>query len=225
MGERADRIEADIAPEFQPDLIANAIEHRRLHAGRAEQAGQRFDIGRDRSGGLAEREVIAVDVTDHARRLDLRRRVDDAADGALGSELVPLSAAGVDAFQPRAFIRAAVLVEIPIGDAVDGGNNARAWPEQRPHGVDDVGNGVGFQANDDKILRAEFGGIVGAAQTYHALFAVDEELEAVLAHRRKMRPTRDQADIRARTRQLHAEISANRAGAVDADLHRSFLWG
>ena len=169
--------------------------------------------------------MIAVDVTDHAGRFDLRRRVDDAADGALGSELVPLSAAGIDAFQPRALICTPVLIEIPVGDAVDGGDDARARPKQRPHGIDNAGNGVGFQANDDKILRAEFGGIVGAAQMHHALFVVDEELEAVLAHRRKMRPTRDQADIRARARQLHAEISANRAGAVDADLHRSFLCG
>jgi hypothetical protein len=34
-----------------------------------------------------------------------------------------------------------------------------------------------------------------------------------------MRAPRDQADIDPRLRELHTEISADRAGAVDTDLH------
>src|SRR5258708_7535270 len=37
-----------------------------------------------------------------------------------------------------------------------------------------------------------------------------------------MRAARDQANVGARARQLHAKISADRAGAIDADFHESF---
>jgi hypothetical protein len=33
---------------------------------------------------------------------------------------------------------------------------------------------------------------------------------------------RDEADVRAGARKLHAKISADRAGAVDADFHENF---
>src|SRR5579871_6320829 len=38
-----------------------------------------------------------------------------------------------------------------------------------------------------------------------------------------MRPARNETDVRAGARKLHAEISADRAGAIDADLHRGLL--
>src|SRR5258708_39763822 len=39
------------------------------------------------------------------------------------------------------------------------------------------------------------------------------------AHRRQVRAARNKADIRSRLRQLHTEIAADRAGAVDTDFH------
>jgi hypothetical protein len=36
-----------------------------------------------------------------------------------------------------------------------------------------------------------------------------------------MRAARDEADVGARTRQLHTEISADRAGTVDTDFHEN----
>ena len=76
-----------------------------------------------------------------------------------------------------------------------------------------------LQADDDEILRAEFGGIVGAARMHHALLVADQELQPVGAHGGEMRAARHQADIGARARELHAEIAADRAGAVDTDFH------
>ena len=46
-----------------------------------------------------------------------------------------------------------------------------------------------------------------------------EQRQPALAHRGKVRAARDQADVGARARELNPEISADRAGAVDADLH------
>ncbi len=76
-----------------------------------------------------------------------------------------------------------------------------------------------LQADDDEILRAEFTGIIGAARPHHMGLIADQQCEPVVAHRRQMRAARHQADVGARARQLHTDISADRAGAVDADFH------
>ena len=80
-----------------------------------------------------------------------------------------------------------------------------------------------LQADDDDILRAKFGGIVGAARMDHAFFLADQELQSVGAHRGKMRAARDQADISAGARELNPKIAADRAGAVNTDFHETYL--
>src|SRR5882724_5135816 len=78
-----------------------------------------------------------------------------------------------------------------------------------------------LQADDHKILMPKLGGIVGAARPYHALFTADPQFEPIGAHCGKMCAPRDQADIGARARKLHTNISADRAGAVDTDFHEA----
>ena len=114
-----------------------------------------------------------------------------------------------------------MLVEVPVGDSVDRGDDAGVRPEQRLHLLDHAGDGMRLQADDDEILRAELGRIVGAARMHHVLLVADQELESVGAHRGEMRAARHQADVDACARELHAEISADRAGAVDTDFHGS----
>jgi hypothetical protein len=81
-----------------------------------------------------------------------------------------------------------------------------------------------LQADDHEILPPEFGGVVGAVRTHQMLFAADQQFQSALAHGGKMGGARDQADLGAGARKLHAEIAADRAGAVDADFHESFRW-
>jgi hypothetical protein len=92
-------------------------------------------------------------------------------------------------------------------------------PEQRLHRFDHAGDGMRLQTNDHKILRAKLGGIVGAARLHHVLLIADQQFQPALAHRRQMRAARHQADVGACARELNPEISADRAGAVDADFH------
>src|SRR3982074_3431675 len=76
-----------------------------------------------------------------------------------------------------------------------------------------------FPAAESEMLRPERGGIIGATRPHHALFITDQQLESVLAHRGEMRAARNEADVGADAGQLYPEISADRAGAVDAYLH------
>ena len=196
------------------------MQHRRLQSGFFEQRRQRGYILGNFTRRLTQREAIAVDMADHARRFDLGRRIDDATNGALRAEFLPLAAAGIDALQRGTFARIAVLVEVPVGNAVHGSNNARLRPEQRLHRIDHTGDRMRFQTDDDDILHAEIGGIIGTARICDPLFAIDQKFETVGFHRRQMRAARHQADVSASQRELHAEIAANRARTVDADLHR-----
>src|SRR5258708_27784822 len=130
MGQRGDRVEEDIATQLEPALVADALEHRRLHAGRGEQRAKPLDVRTGLARRLADREAIAVDMADHAGRLDLGRGIDDASDGALRRKFAPLPSAGIDALQRRTLVTAAVPVEIPIGNAVDRRDDAGSRPKQ-----------------------------------------------------------------------------------------------
>jgi hypothetical protein len=44
--------------QSQPDLVPDAIEHRRLHAGLDEHLREPLHVGRGLAGGLAERKTV-----------------------------------------------------------------------------------------------------------------------------------------------------------------------
>src|SRR5439155_351629 len=83
-GERGDRIERGVADELQPDLVAQPLLDRRLQAAAHELGRDLAAAVADRAVRLAEREPRSLDVADDARRGDLGRAVDDAADHGLG---------------------------------------------------------------------------------------------------------------------------------------------
>ena len=86
--------------------------------------------------GLSEREARALAVADHARRLELRRAVDDAPDRALGRDRRARRAARIDGLDAPAVVRPAVPVEVPPRHAVlrghDGGRLVQQRCQQRP---------------------------------------------------------------------------------------------
>ena len=84
--EDAEGIEGDVAPELDPDLVADARPHWRLEPGPVQHLRQRLDAVRARTVRLAEAEAIAFDVAYDAGLDKLAGGVDDAADGALGAD-------------------------------------------------------------------------------------------------------------------------------------------
>ncbi len=123
--------------------------------------------------------------------------------------------------QRCAFQLAAVLVEIPVRQTVDRGDDGRVGAEQRRNQIDDGGNRMRLQRDDDDILRPELCGIIRAAHFDGMFLAVDAQLHAVRLHRREMRSARHETHVRTGSRELRAHIAADRTGALHADLHGS----
>ena len=82
-----------------------------------------------------------------------------------------------------------------------------------------------LQRDDDVILHAEFGGRVRTRKSRDTFRSVDLQTDTIGAHRRKVGAARDQAYLGTRTRQLHSQKSADRAGAKDAYLQRASCCG
>ncbi|MNT16853.1 hypothetical protein D3C72_1519770 [compost metagenome] len=158
-------------------------------------------------------------MADHARRLDLRRRIQHAADGPLRPEAAPLLAARVHALQRAPGKLATVLVEVPVGNAVDTGHHGRFRPEQRLHQVHHAGHLVRLERDEHVVLRPQLTRIAGAAHARHALLALDMKAHAVGLHGRQVRPACDETHVGARERQLRAHVAANRPCPIDTDLH------
>ena len=131
-----------------------------------------------------------------------------------GAQQIPLAVARIDGRQFRAVERAPLLVKVPPGYAVLRRDDRRIGTEQGRHLVGDGCRGMRLQGDDDKVLRAGLGGVVGTGHLGDALLAVDEKLQTVRLHRRQMRPARDAGDVGSiAARQFYRHVTADRAGA------------
>ena len=219
--ERRDRIPGQAVDHLGPQLGADVALHRRLEAGLAHRLAERRHPGRVRSVGLAERQVagLVLELRD-ARSGHLAAGPVGAAQRALGAEQRPLPAAGIGALQPAALERAAELVEEPVGRAGRRRNECRVRPEQRHDAVERRQILMRLEGDDDVVLRAELRRVVGRRHADREILARRYETQAVPADRRQMRTAGDQAHLDAlHPRKMRADDSADRAGAVDADLH------
>jgi len=79
------------------EVIAWAIE-----SGRNQSVAQGHDAVRCRAVGFAYSEALEQAMFDHPRGHDLAGGIDDAAEGALWSNRIPLRSARIDTFQMMA---------------------------------------------------------------------------------------------------------------------------
>ena len=209
-GQRADRIEAEIAPQLEPDLGADIVEHRRLEAALLQQPRDcRHPLG-GRAIRLAKREFVAIDMLDHPRLHDLGRRINHRADHPLGPDGPPLPVLRIDRDQAPLRERAGQVVEIPPRHPVLAGHHRSAPPEQRPHMIGCLPGLMGLEPDDHHILRAELGRIGARLDPRNALAAVNDELETV-AHRLEMSTTGNDRQLDALdTGKTDREIAADR---------------
>ena len=107
---------------------------------------------------LAHRKPLALDMLDHAGRDQSRGGIGDAAHDAVGVDPIGENAVGIEPFEALAVELAALLLEVPPGDAVLDGHDHGFRPEQR---VDAFGGPlqiVSLDAKDDEILLTGVGG-------------------------------------------------------------------
>ena len=145
-GQGRDRVERAVAPQLDPDFIADSRLLRGLQPAGDHQRRQGLHAFALFHRRLAKGETIAVQMSYKARGGDFASRIDNAADGALRANLGPDTPAGINRLkrlfiQNRAGLR---LVEIPPGKAVDRRHNGRIRPQQGHQVIDDHGDGVRF---------------------------------------------------------------------------------
>src|SRR3989442_14126070 len=118
MRQRTDRIEGQIAPQFEPDFGADILQHRRLESRVGETFGDARDTCADRPIQFTHREAVALDMLHDARRYQLGSRIYHATDDALRRNFVADETARIDAADATPLKRCPVLMEVPIGYAV-----------------------------------------------------------------------------------------------------------
>ena len=221
MAERADRIEGQIAPELRPDFGAHVGERRRLEARSREELGQRRDALGLLAVDFGDRQAMALDMPDDARALDLRRLVADGGDDGVDRQMASDHAAGIDALEPNAFVRAAMLEEIPPGNAVLRRHDHRRGRDDRGDFGCDRRELMRLDPEHDEVRAAGLGDAVRRLDARDDLFAVLLELEPAFADRLQMLPARHDLHALARRGELGRDVAADRACADDSDVHRA----
>ena len=160
--------EGQVAPELEPDLGANVVEHRRLEAGALEALGHPHRTLAPAAVELAERQPVALDVHDDAGRRQLRSGVDHAAEHLLRREMAGECARRVDTAHDRAGEFAAMAMEVPELNTVLQGDDDRFRPDE-PGGVGrDVAELVRLHREHDDVLGADGAVVVRRTDRAHA---------------------------------------------------------
>ena len=155
-GERTDRVECQVAPQFDPDVGADAGAHRRFQPGARQCLGEQMHALAARTVEFAERKPIPLNVADDPRRLQFGRRVNDTANDPFGFDIGCNDPVGIDRFNATFFEGIAVPLEVPLGDAVLRRNDDRRVVKQRAQQWRDGGQLVRLHGNDDDIVRSGF---------------------------------------------------------------------
>ena len=128
-------------------------------------------------------------------------------------------AAGIDALEPMALVRAAVLEEIPPGNAVLRCQHHRRRGEDRRDVGCDRGELVRLDPEHDEVGAAGFGDAVGRLDAGDDLLAALLEHETARADRLQLLAAGDDGDALAGRGKPGRDVAADRACPNDGDVH------
>src|SRR6185312_11812371 len=111
-------VEREIAPRLEPDLRADVLQDARFEARLDQHVMDELGALGHLAVELADREAVALDMVDDARRGHRRGGIDDAADETGGIDLAAEHARGIEALELAIVVLAAELLEVPPGQAV-----------------------------------------------------------------------------------------------------------
>ena len=183
MGQRGDRVEGQVAPELDPDLIAELGPHRRLQAPprRAPWTAPMRALRFRPVGSPRENRLPSICFTtpgfDH-----LRRRVDHAAQHPVRPEPVPLRIAGIDLASRVPSSGPPILWKYHQGTpftpdtmvVFSGPISGCIWGTTRRHGMR-------LERDDHIILRPEIRGLVRGGDGHGRLAILLDQPQAVFA--------------------------------------------
>ena len=227
MRQRRNRIERQVPPQLQPDVVANVVVDLALQASRFERLTQFGDARRKLLARLPEIISVAICVTYDTRRNDLSCRIHRAANRPVRTDLRPLFSARIDALNLHFSIASTQSVEIPPWNSILGGHNRCVRPKQRPHLLSHFPGLMRFQCAEHIVLRSKIGWIARRRHPRNLLdrFPVDisNQLQAIGFDRFEIGTTRHERNVNAGKLHQHADMRTDRARAINANLHKLHL--
>ena len=115
-------------------------------------------------------------------------------------------------------------VEIPVGDAVDGGDQGGVGGHHGGDGGGGGGEGVGFEGDDDVVLDSRLGSGGDAARVDGDGLAVAVQGDATGLHGGEVGAAGDEGDIGTGLGEADTDHAADGAGAEDCDFHARRSW-
>src|SRR5271157_1928724 len=221
VAKRTDRIEADVAPELEPDLGADVADHRRLESRLAEKLRDHLYSRRLRAVQFANRESVALDLANQPRRDDLGGRVDHAADHAIHLDMGSDHSARIDGLDPRPRVRPGKPEKIPPGDAVLHGHHDRVATEERSHLAGHPSDLVGFHRQDDNILHTGLGDVVGGSDRARMPLGaiLQDQPDPIFPCRLQACSAADESHLLSNQSKLNADHPSDRASPNYTNLH------
>ena len=221
VGERADRVEGEVAPCLEPDFGADVVQHRGLEPGALQRPGQRRDPIGDGAVELPDRKPGPFDVTDAARCGDLGRGIRDAPDDSLRFDRARDRRARVEGVEHGAVERSAVALEVPPGDAVLSRQHDGLGTEQSGELAGDRSDLVRLDPEDHQVLGPTLPHVAGGGDVrgMNHRAVVHRHLEPAASDRLEMATSGDQGDFLAGCGQPRAEQPTDGPCPYDTDLH------
>jgi hypothetical protein len=220
---QADRVEAGVPPQLQPDVPAYVVAYRRVETRRGQCSCERLHTRRLASIRLTDREPVEFVMDDQTWGDHFAGRIHHAADGAFGPEGLPLTTAAIDRFEMAPLQLAAGLGEVPPRDAVE---SREDWGVRTQQGRESFALAPGlmsFQCADHDILRAKAPWFIAGRYPDGSFLTTNSQAQTILLDRFKVGATRDGADIIASERKLDREVTTDGSGTIHTDLHVTLI--
>jgi hypothetical protein len=129
--------------------------------------------------------------------------------------------ARIDSLDPRPLVRPGQPEKIPPGDAVLHGHHDRVATEERSHLAGHPGDLVGFQRQDDNILHAGLGNVVGGSDRARMPLGaiLQDQPDPIFPCRLQVCSTADESHLLSGQGKLNADHPSDRPSPNYTHLH------
>src|SRR5690606_12912838 len=222
VAERGDRVPAHAVDHLDPQVATNCPAHRGLEAAIVHGPAQPHDALGLRSVRLTDWVARSGAILADDAGLDhLGPGPEDAADRPFRSEHLPLPATRVETLQPQIFVRTGLAVEIPVRNTGGRRNHRRVRAEERLHRIERIRHLVGFQRDEDVVLRSKLRSVAGRLDRDGEILVWRYDAKPLALHRLQVRAAGDHTHLDIGSGEMARDVAADCTGTVDTDFHFS----